>query len=155
MSNAITTEDVRTWFRGLENAQDTLKVMQQYVDENVVWTISTSADGPLGKTTPISGTYDSREAFVKGAMAPLLPLFTDGIHLSLTDVIVQPSENNDPSDRHLTKAVVEMKGTATMKSGKDWNNDYAWVIYFNNETKKAVRVKTYFDSAAVNKAFEQ
>lgn len=45
------------------------------------------------------------------------------------DVIVQPSEQNDPSERHLTKAVILMKGTAVLKkTGGEWENHYSCVL---------------------------
>ncbi|KAG8843579.1 hypothetical protein FRB96_003904 [Tulasnella sp. 330] len=67
-----------------------------------------------------------------------------------------PAELNEASERHRTKAVVEMKGSAVLKSnGKKWNNYFAYVAQFDNTSKKIVKVKVYQDSAAVNKAFEE
>lgn len=47
-------------------------------------------------------------------------------------IYTQPSESNDPGERHITKAVVEMKETATLKkTGKQWDNYYSSVQSFN------------------------
>ncbi|KAG8846467.1 hypothetical protein FRB96_001991 [Tulasnella sp. 330] len=125
MSGPITTEEVRTWFSGLKNSNTAMEFIHEHVDENVIWTEICPGDGPLGQTTPTAGTYSSRTAFLLGGLAPIGPLFEDGIQLELVDVFVQPSENNDASDRHLTKAVVETKGTGVMTNGKGWSNHTA------------------------------
>ncbi|KAG8842659.1 hypothetical protein FRB96_004934 [Tulasnella sp. 330] len=154
-ASPITATHVRTWFKGMENATDAPKVLQEHVDENVEWMVINPGDGPLGKTTPIAGLYHSREEFMKGALFPLIAPFKDGIKMEIIDVFVQPSEHNDDSQRGITKALVQMKGTAMMKNSKGWNNYYAWVLHFNNSTKKVIKYTSYLDSAAVNIALEQ
>lgn len=96
-----------------------------------------------------SGLYHSRDEFVKGALLPLVTPFKDGIKMEVcqswlfssqrlfrradaagnsinpVDVFVQPSERNDASQGGITKALVEMKGTAVLKNGKRWDNYYA------------------------------
>ncbi|KAG8870328.1 hypothetical protein FRB98_001735 [Tulasnella sp. 332] len=93
---------------------------------------------------------------VQEALVPLLARFEGPINFEIIDVFVQPAELNEASERHRTKAVVEMKGSAVLKSnGKKWNNHFAYVAQFDNTSKKIVKVKVYQDSAAVNKAFEE
>ncbi|KAG8988967.1 hypothetical protein FRB94_014790 [Tulasnella sp. JGI-2019a] len=160
MTNPLTASEIRGWFTDIQNGDKTFgELMQQHVDENVEWTVTCPGDGPLGKTTPIAGVYHSREAFSKSTMGPggLFSKLTEGIKVKeVIDVLVQPSQCSNPSECHLTKAVVEWHGTGTIKkTGKGWDNYYAWVFHFNNESKKAVRVRAYLDSAAVNLAFEE
>ncbi|KAG8873073.1 hypothetical protein FRB98_009212 [Tulasnella sp. 332] len=126
-NSPFTASEIRAWFTDIQNGTRTFRdVMEEHVDENVEWTVTCPGDGDLGKTTPIA-----------------------------VDVLVQPSENNEPSERHLTKAVVEWHGTGTLKkSSKGWDNYYAWVFHFDNESRRAVRIRSYLDSAAVNIAFE-
>jgi len=154
MSSPITAADVRAWFKGMENATDAPKVLQDHVAQDVEWMVICPGDGPLGKTTPIAGLHHTQDDFKKGTLFPMMSLFESGVKMEIVDVFVQPSENNEASQRGITKAVVEMKGTAVMKNGKGWSSDYAWVMHFDNETKKAVRYNSYLDSAAVNIAVD-
>ncbi|KAG8842677.1 hypothetical protein FRB96_004830 [Tulasnella sp. 330] len=128
MASKEIAADIRAWFTEVQNGTKTFQdVFKERVADNVEWTVTCPGDGPLGKTTPIA-----------------------------VDILVQPSENNDPSERHLTKAVVEWHGTGTLKkNGKGWDNYYALVFLIDNETKKAIRIRSYMDSAAVNIAFEE
>lgn len=49
-----------------------------------------------------------------------------GRFVCIVDVLVQQSESNAPSERHLTKAVVEWHAHGTLKkNGKGWDNYYA------------------------------
>lgn len=58
-SNSITAADVREWFSAAERGE-TRTFFMEHVDENVHWTVTTPADGPLGKTTPIAGEWRNR-----------------------------------------------------------------------------------------------
>ncbi|KAG9013205.1 hypothetical protein FRB94_003275 [Tulasnella sp. JGI-2019a] len=119
----ITVQDIREWAREMENG-DVIKLMQENIDDNVEWTLSTPANGPLGKTSPTAGVYTSRDQVFEGIMAPHAEHLTDEpIKFELIDCFIQPSGLNDPAERHLTKAVLEIKESAVLKnSGKDWVN---------------------------------
>ncbi|KAG8871834.1 hypothetical protein FRB98_000468 [Tulasnella sp. 332] len=121
----ISVEDVRSWTKVMEGGNWS-KLMQDSVDAKVEWMHISPADGPLGKTTPVSGVYNSGEEVIEQALRPILAQFVDShIKFEILDVFIQPSEMNDASERHLTKAVFEMKGSAIMKkNGKGWNNYY-------------------------------
>ncbi|KAG8845629.1 hypothetical protein FRB96_002315 [Tulasnella sp. 330] len=155
----ITVEQLHFWAKEMENG-NLARVLQEEVDENVESMFSSPADGPLGKTSPTSGwrVYYSRSAHEGRDGATLRSLcLAHAIKLVLytVDILIQPPEMNPPSERHMTKAVFEMKSSATLKSTrKGWTNCYAYVFHFNNDTKKVVKIKVYQDSAAVNRAFE-
>lgn len=54
--SSITATDVRTWFKALEIG-NAATFIDEIIDENVDWVSFCPGDGPLGKTTPISGMY--------------------------------------------------------------------------------------------------
>ncbi|KAG9013200.1 hypothetical protein FRB94_003270 [Tulasnella sp. JGI-2019a] len=152
----VTLDEVRNWSMEMVNG-NVMKLLQENVDENVEWTFSPPADGPLGKTYPTAGVYTSRDHVLKEAMMPLLARFVEPrIDFELIDLFLQPSEMNDPSERHLTKAVVQLKGSAILKkNGQGWNNYTAYILHFDNQTKKVLKARVYQDTAAINKAFEE
>lgn len=106
----------------------------------------------------LAGEYTSSAAFFKGAVIPLNACFNEPIKfevgeyfcsvlrrvrsslLNITshhigrrnrtvDAFVQPTEFNDDAEKNITKAVLEMTGTATIKkTGKVWVNHY-WYVY--------------------------
>jgi len=99
----------------------------EHVDENVDLTIIRDPNGPMGKTTWIAGRYRGWRGHMMESIMPLWSLFVEPIKYTLVDVIAQPSGENDPSERHLTKAVILLKGTATLrKTGGEWENHYAY-----------------------------
>ncbi|KAG8841876.1 hypothetical protein FRB96_006706 [Tulasnella sp. 330] len=153
--SSISLEDVRNWTKVLETGH-WRELMQEHVDANVEWTHIAPADGPLGKTTPLTGVYNSREEIMEEGLGPIMSRFVDSrIDFEIVDVFIQPSQMNDVSECHLTKAIFELKGSGVLKnSGQRWNNYYAGVWHFDNTTKRAVKVRMYQDSAAANKAFE-
>lgn len=51
----ITATEVRTWFKALHSNDAPRQIIQNHFDENVEWWSNTPGDGPLGRTTPISG----------------------------------------------------------------------------------------------------
>ncbi|KAG9011262.1 hypothetical protein FRB93_003063 [Tulasnella sp. JGI-2019a] len=172
----VTLDEVRNWSMEMVNG-NVMKLLQENVDENVEWTFSPPADGPLGKTYPTAGVYTSRDHVLKEAMMPLLARFVEPridfelsrspsaqaaasfmslIFSTAVDLFLQPSEMNDPSERHLTKAVVQLKGSAILKkNGQGWNNYTAYILHFDNQTKKVLKARVYQDTAAINKAFEE
>ncbi|KAG9011265.1 hypothetical protein FRB94_003273 [Tulasnella sp. JGI-2019a] len=154
--SGITLEDVRKWAKDMEN-WNLKRLFEETFDENVEWTFSSPSDGPLGQTSPVSGVYTSREQVMKHIVTPIMARFVEPrFKYELIDLFIQPSEMNDPAERHLTKAVVELKASGVLKKNRqDWVNYIAYILHFDNQTKKVVKLKSYQDSAAINKAFEE
>ncbi|KAG8994761.1 hypothetical protein FRB94_012578 [Tulasnella sp. JGI-2019a] len=150
-TSSITTADVRTWLQSIEVGHGA----PDYLSEDVEWMTSCPTDGPMGQTSPTSGVFRGKKALLEGHFLPLWSRFIETPQYKFVDVFVQPSEMNDPSERHLTKSVIEMKSTGVLKSnGKDWVNYHSAILHWDNETRKVVRVRSYLDSAAVKLAFE-
>ncbi|KAG8989935.1 hypothetical protein FRB95_004994 [Tulasnella sp. JGI-2019a] len=152
-ASPIASTDVRTWLQDLESG--TALGWKDRMDDDIEWMSTCPADGPLGQTCPTSGVFRGKDSTIKDLFMPMWARFIEKPKYEFTDIFVQPSEMNDPSERHLTKAVIEMKATGIMKSnGKDWVNYHCAVLHWDNETQKVIKVRSYLDSAAVNKAFE-
>jgi len=150
----ITESDIRAWFQGMPDGLPTsMKLIAEYIDENVEWTLTCTGDGPLGKTSPIAGVYRSRDDWVKGVVVPLNAVFTEPLKFTLADVTIQSTEASGSSD--ITKAVVEIKSSSIVKkTGIPVEIYSCWVMHFSNDTKKAIRVRAYMDSAAVKTVME-
>lgn len=54
LTGPITLSELREHFKVLEN-EGLTRMFEEHVDENVEWTITSPADGPLGKTVPNAG----------------------------------------------------------------------------------------------------
>ncbi|KAG9013202.1 hypothetical protein FRB94_003272 [Tulasnella sp. JGI-2019a] len=155
-SSPITLEYLRGVAKDMENGH-MARVHQECIDENVEWTFSPPADGPLGKTHPIAGVYSSRDQVINDAWAPLFTRFVEPrLKFEIADIFLQPPEMNDPSERHLTKATVQLKMSAVLKkNGQDWCSHSVYILRFDNQTKKIIKMMVYHDTAAINKAFEE
>ncbi|KAG9011264.1 hypothetical protein FRB93_003065 [Tulasnella sp. JGI-2019a] len=68
-SSPITLEYLRGVAKDMENGH-MARVHQECIDENVEWTFSPPADGPLGKTHPIAGTEGRTPLFVQWPHRP-------------------------------------------------------------------------------------
>ena len=51
-----------------------------------------------------------------------------------------------------SKAYVEFKGEATQNNGKPYNNNYLWVMIFN-EHGHATEIREYLDTGLVREVF--
>jgi len=149
----ITLEDVRQFTQEMESG-NIAKLVEETFDENIEWEPAPPYAQDLEKP---SLTGASRVQIAREARAPLIARFVDPeIKFETVDICIQPPELNDPSERHLTKAVVQMKGSAVLKkSGKNWTNYSAHVLYYDNATKKVVKARVYQDTAAINRALEE
>ncbi|KAG9011263.1 hypothetical protein FRB94_003271 [Tulasnella sp. JGI-2019a] len=154
-SNLVTLEDVRGLAKDMENG-NMKRVFEECIDENVEWTFSPPADGTLGKTHPLAGVYTSRDQVLNEALAPFHARFTERwLKFETMDIFFQPSQMNDPSEHHLTKATLQMKGSAVLKkNGQNWCTHSVYIMHFDNQTKKVVKIMAYHDTAAINQVFE-
>jgi hypothetical protein len=76
---------------------------------NVRWTVIGS--------TPVSRTYDSRDAFVEGAVKPLTAKLAGPIVPTVRDIIAEGD-----------KVVLQWEGRTSGKNGTIYHQTYCWVM---------------------------
>ncbi|MDF1655381.1 MAG: nuclear transport factor 2 family protein [Coxiellaceae bacterium] len=126
---SLTKEYVANVFSLLETG-DLDGFLQQYVDENVQWTIT--------GTNVLSGLYASRQDFVENAINKLKVSLEGGIKMNILNIYVDGDT-----------AVVEMEAIAKAKRGHDYDNQYVWIQRFSDG--KIVEARVYYDDVLVNK----
>ncbi len=104
--------------------------LNDYVDENVQWTIT--------GTNVLSGLYTSRQDFIDRAITPLKASLTGGISMKIPHIYIDGDT-----------AIVEMEGIANAKRGHPYNNQYVWIQRFKDG--KIVEARVYYDDVLVNK----
>ncbi|TXH42197.1 MAG: ketosteroid isomerase [Actinobacteria bacterium] len=92
---------------------------------------------------PLAGDYRGVDAFVAGTSAALAPYLEAGVQLSVVGVLVKGRT-----------AVVELVGTARRRDGREYTNEYCWIVDFDAEGR-IEHVRSYLDSAAVAAAMTQ
>lgn len=103
--------------------------LNQYVDENVQWTIT--------GTNVLSGLYTSRQDFIDRVITKLKSSLDGGIKMKIPYIYVDGDT-----------AIVEMEGIATAKKGHPYNNQYVWIQRFKQG--KIVEVRVYYDDVLVD-----
>lgn len=91
-------------------------------------------------TTPVSGTYHSREDFYRDALAPMAALLARNARPVDFDIVAEGS-----------RVVLMWTGRGTMHDGTPYDNQYCWVLDIEDE--RVVAVKAYLDTALVNDLF--
>ncbi|KAK9897670.1 hypothetical protein P389DRAFT_195266 [Cystobasidium minutum MCA 4210] len=143
MPQELTVELVKKIFEGL--AAGTPDATFAYVADDTV----TNPD-PESKSHPLAGFYDSLQAFKSATFAPLGQKLEDKLRLKM---VQEPIVMGN-------RAVVELQTTTEegrspmAKNGVRFDNRYAWIIEWNEEKEKIVRVRAYLDSALINKVVE-
>jgi len=106
-----------------------------YFAEEFSWTIC--------GTSLLSGHYNDKEDFFSKVINRLnnhiLPGWTMDIKANYT-------VNN--------VFIIEMVGSARTKSEKDYNNEYCWILKFNDNSK-ITNLTAYYDSLLVNKILNE
>ena len=102
------------------------------IDENLVWIVTGSS--------PISGTYSSKQDWLDKVIAPLQSLLATPITCKLLKVI---AEGDD--------VVVHWRGNATAKSGKSYNQEYCWLLEV--DAGRIKKVTGFYDSRLVTELF--
>ncbi|KAG9033016.1 hypothetical protein FRB95_000678 [Tulasnella sp. JGI-2019a] len=74
--SGVTMDDLRGWAKDMEN-WNVMEILREDVDENVEWTYTAPADGPLGNTTPTGGVHHSPTEVWDGAIGPIVGQFTE------------------------------------------------------------------------------
>jgi len=129
---AVSPDDVRSLFRGLENGDGA--DFFAHVADDVDWTVE--------GTHPLAGHYHSKADFREHTFARLHKVLPDGAELHVTNLITSGDW-----------AVVELQSMATASNGLRFNNRYCWVVRFDGG--KIVEVRAYLDSALVQRLFDE
>lgn len=122
-------EYVEQVFSLLENGEID-RYLNEYVDENVRWTIT--------GTNVLSGNYTSRKDLLERAIARLNESLVDGIRMNIHHIYVDGDT-----------AIVEMSSVATAKKGHPYNNQYVWIQRFRDG--KIIEARVYYDDVLVDK----
>jgi len=126
-NRALVSAAFETWARGDGDFYSILA-------DDVVWTIAGSS--------PVAGTYTSRQAFLEGAIQPIF------VRLSQ---LIRPTVQRIITERDTV--VVLWDGHAVAKDGKAYDNRYCWVMRIDGgKVKEAV---AFFDSPALTDLFER
>ncbi|KAG4438499.1 hypothetical protein IFR05_006022 [Cadophora sp. M221] len=131
MSFKLTEEHVRS-FLNPASGGDWAPFLSA-IDPDVVWTIGS----PKEDMTCCTGVFNLQGWLDK--VAPLLQVKLEGalqMNVESLDIIGN-------------KAVVEASGFATQKNGNTYENNYCWIMTFDDESGKAVVIKEYMNTALV------
>ena len=114
-------------------AQGDTKPFFALVDDDVTWTV-------IG-TTPISGRYESKREFLKGAFGRLGPRLEGVPRSKIVNILVDGDH-----------VVLQWEGTTRSVTGKPYQQTYCWVIRLRDE--RIVEVTAYLDTELVSAMFE-
>jgi len=128
----LTKEYVKQVFSLLEQG-DLDGYLQQYVDEQVQWTIT--------GTNVLAGTYHSRDEFVNRAIHALKKALEGDIKMQIHHVYVDGDT-----------AIVEMQSIAKAKKGHPYDNQYVWIQRFVEG--KIIEARVYYDDVLVNQSID-
>jgi ketosteroid isomerase-like protein len=106
----------------------------EHVSENVDWTVK--------GTHPLAGHYRTKQDFIDHTFARLNKILPGGTQLRVQNILIDGAW-----------AVVELRSFATAKNGMRFDNQYCWVIRFENET--IAEVRAYLDSALVQRLIDE
>ncbi|MCJ1330083.1 hypothetical protein MMC10_006764 [Thelotrema lepadinum] len=112
--------------------------LTEALDPEVKWRIGSEKQDNVAKT----GIYN-RAGWVEHVFGPLQTKLKDGLKLVPLQVdykVFGP------------KAYVEYRGEATQLNGEPYNNDYIWVMVFNDHGK-ATEIREYLDTGLVREVF--
>ncbi|KAK2612644.1 hypothetical protein QQS21_001260 [Conoideocrella luteorostrata] len=137
MARFILTKDiVRKAFAHLgetQNMEYRKKFMTDYLVPNITWTCTGSAHS-------LAGTRHSVEEHSKATFERLGKKLQGQIQFVVTRVIVDAEPEADG-----WWCSVETRGVATRTTGEPYNNDYVWLMRWNDEGK-VVEIRSYFDT---------
>lgn len=91
-------------------------------------------------THRFAGTFSGKDNLTNGLFAPLGDVLEDGIKVTILSMTAEDD-----------RVVIEVKGSARSKDGKDYNNDYCIVVNCADGRIKAVR--EYLDTELVTSVF--
>jgi hypothetical protein len=91
-------------------------------------------------STPISGTYLSKQAYIEKVYSPLLATFSGPTRCAVRQIIGEGQT-----------VVVEWHGETPIASGGNYSQDYCWIIRVDDANEAIVEVRGYFDTDLVSK----
>ncbi|KAL6852524.1 hypothetical protein ACO1O0_007070 [Amphichorda felina] len=142
MTFKLTKDYVLSSFAPLAEIHDLAKRKTFFTESidssNITWTIT--GDHSL------SGTRTTLEAHAAASFDRLGPKLSEPIRFLVTRIIVdaERTEESDP-EKSGWWACVETRGEATIKTGEPYNNEYVWLMRWNDHGK-IVEIRSYFDS---------
>ncbi|KAF2238878.1 hypothetical protein EV356DRAFT_528771 [Viridothelium virens] len=107
------------------------------LDPEVRWRIGSEVQDDIAKT----GMFN-RQGWMEQVYGPLQSKLKDG-KLNLIPLEVEVVQN---------KAYVEFKGEGTQNNGRPYNNQYLWVMIFD-DNGKATEIREYLDTGLVREVF--
>jgi ketosteroid isomerase-like protein len=105
----------------------------EVVADDVTWTVIGS--------TPISGTFESKQAFLDGAVVPLHGRLAGPIRATVVDVL--------EDGEHV---ILRWKGESASKSGRPYRQVYCWVMRLAGGM--VVEATAYLDTELVARMFD-
>ncbi len=127
-NKALIADTFAKWAEGDGNA------FFRLLDDDVKWTV-------IG-TTPVSKTYESRAAFLEGAVQPLTGRLSGAIEPKVVNLIAEDDWVS-----------LQWRGQGSMRSGKPYNQTYSWVMRLQDG--KVVEGTAYLDTELINAVWEQ
>ena len=106
--------------------------------------VSPTVDWTVTGSHALSGHYQSIDDFKRATLARLAPRMKDGLALHVTGIIVDDAN----------RACVELSAQSTQKSGKPFNNKYAWVVRYN-DSGVLDQARAYLDGQLVDQAINE
>lgn len=91
----------------------------------------------------ISGTYTDKHIFLRDAIARLSSKLANNWVLHILDSYVDGNT-----------LIVEMKGEVKTLKGGDYDNEYCWIMTFNDDMK-ITKLTAYYDSLLVDKTLTE
>ena len=113
--------------------------------------VSPTVDWTVMGSHALSGHYTTLDHFYKSTFARLNPRMSAPLALKLTNVIVN---SNSHSGGRGTVAAVELNAHGVQKSGKKFDNEYCWVVGYDEEGV-ITSVRAYLDGVLVNQTINE
>ncbi|ETN43423.1 uncharacterized protein HMPREF1541_02582 [Cyphellophora europaea CBS 101466] len=129
----VSSDRVRDIFSNLSSPETSARYWE-HVSSTVHWTVMGS--------TPISGVYNSKKAFVDATVSYLgRDVLTAPLRIQPVNVITSVVENGK------TTAVVEMKAIdAECQNGMEYDMRYCWICKFDDASETIEEVRAYLDT---------
>ncbi|KAM0747328.1 hypothetical protein T439DRAFT_99008 [Meredithblackwellia eburnea MCA 4105] len=105
------------------------------IDPNVVWWIADDEEN-LSRATGVFNVESWFEKINKPLAAKLD--MEKGLRMSVRELEIFG-----------WKAIVECEGKAEQKNGKAYNNRYCWILIFDENTGKIIKIREYLNTALV------
>ena len=106
------------------SSQESKKLIQKIFDElaagnhgALLKRVAKDSKWTVTGSSPVSGSYDGKEAFYEQVLRKVRSKLTDRVHPTVTSIIAEGDT-----------VVVQWVGRSMSKSGKPYNNDYCWIL---------------------------